>query len=107
MKLFQIACAVAEHDRYSPTMTLLIDKLSAMKREELSKLRFSQVSTVLKSYTFLICLKYVRFLSFNIFCIVNCLLISSGVLYVYVTNLKSDLDLNVFANFKMLIRIIR
>ncbi|VDK70044.1 unnamed protein product [Litomosoides sigmodontis] len=42
-KLFQIACAVAEHDRYSPTMTLLIDKLSAMKQEELSKLRFSQV----------------------------------------------------------------
>ncbi|VDO11874.1 unnamed protein product, partial [Brugia timori] len=42
VKLFQIACAVAEHDRYSPTMTLLIDKLSAMKREELSKLRFSQ-----------------------------------------------------------------
>ncbi|VBB31738.1 unnamed protein product [Acanthocheilonema viteae] len=43
VKLFQIACAVAEHDRYSPTMTLLIDKLSAMKREELSKLHFSQV----------------------------------------------------------------
>uniref|UniRef100_A0A8R1XZL4 BTB domain-containing protein n=1 Tax=Onchocerca volvulus TaxID=6282 RepID=A0A8R1XZL4_ONCVO len=43
IKLFQIACAVAEHDRYSPTMTLLIDKLSSMKREELSKLRFSQV----------------------------------------------------------------
>ncbi|KAK6102457.1 BTB/POZ domain family protein [Brugia pahangi] len=43
VKLFKIACAVAEHDRYSPTMTLLIDKLSAMKREELSKLRFSQV----------------------------------------------------------------
>ncbi|KAM3722815.1 Cytokinesis defective protein [Dirofilaria immitis] len=43
VKLFQIACAVAEHDRYSPTMTLLIDKLSTMKREELSKLRFSQV----------------------------------------------------------------
>lgn len=42
-KLFQIACAVAEHDRYSPTMTLLIDKLSKMKREELSTLRFSQI----------------------------------------------------------------
>lgn len=48
MKLFQIACAVAEHDRYSPTMTLLIDKLSAMKREELSKLRFSQVGAMFK-----------------------------------------------------------
>uniref|UniRef100_A0A915Q705 BTB domain-containing protein n=1 Tax=Setaria digitata TaxID=48799 RepID=A0A915Q705_9BILA len=43
VKLFQIACAVAEHDRFSPTMTLLIDKLSTMKREELSKLHFSQV----------------------------------------------------------------
>uniref|UniRef100_A0A1I7VV13 Uncharacterized protein n=1 Tax=Loa loa TaxID=7209 RepID=A0A1I7VV13_LOALO len=43
VKLFQITCAVAEYDRYSPTMTLLIDKLSAMKREELSTLRFSQV----------------------------------------------------------------
>lgn len=46
MKLFQIACAVAEHDRYSPTMTLLIDKLSTMKRAELSKLRFSQVGAM-------------------------------------------------------------
>ncbi|OZC06965.1 hypothetical protein X798_06062 [Onchocerca flexuosa] len=53
IKLFQIACAVAEHDRYSPTMTLLIDKLSTMKREELSKLRFSQASDIFKMFSLL------------------------------------------------------
>ncbi|VDN06376.1 unnamed protein product [Thelazia callipaeda] len=43
IKLFQITCAMAEHDRYSPTTTLLIDKLSKMKQNELASLHFSKV----------------------------------------------------------------
>ncbi|VDN50985.1 unnamed protein product [Dracunculus medinensis] len=42
-RLFQLTCALAQCDRHSPTMSLLIDKLSTIKEEELSALHFSEV----------------------------------------------------------------